>query len=60
MNRIDEIKEKEKRFRVVAQTTAKPSASASDKLKDLLAMKESGLITDEEFSKKRQEILTKM
>lgn len=60
MNRIDEIKEKEKRFRVVAQTTAKSSVSASDKLKDLLAMKESGLITDEEFSKKREEILTKM
>ena len=60
MNRIDEIKEKEKRSRVVAQATANAPASTSDKLKDLLAMKESGLITEEEFTKKREEILSNM
>ena len=60
MNRIDEIKEKEKRSRVVAQATANTPASTSDKLKDLLAMKESGLITEEEFTKKREEILSNM
>ena len=60
MNRIDEIKEKEKRSRVIAQTTATAAVSTSDKLKDLLAMKESGLITDEEFTKKREEILSSM
>lgn len=60
MNRIDEIKEKEKRSRVVAQATANTPASTSDKLKDLLAMKESGLITEEEFTKKREEILSNL
>lgn len=60
MNRIDEIKEKEKRSRVVAQATANAPASTSDKLKDLLAMKESGLITEEEFTKNREEILSNM
>ena len=60
MNRINEIKEKEKESRVVVQPTANAPASTSDKLKELLAMKESGLITEEEYTKKREEILSKM
>ena len=34
--------------------------SVSDKLKDLALMKEQGLITEDEFNKKREEILSKM
>ena len=60
MKRINEIKEKEKSSRVVAQTNANVPASTSDKLKELLAMKESGLINEEEFTKKREEILSNM
>lgn len=56
MSRIDEIKEK--RDGKAAQTAA--SVLTSDKLKDLLAMKESGLINDEEFTKKREKILSDM
>lgn len=61
IGRIEEIKEKEKRARVVAQPVA-PAAvpSVSDKLKDLALMKEQGLITEDEFNKKREEILSKM
>ena len=58
MKRINEIKEKSSR--VVAQTNANVPASTSDKLKELLAMKESGLINEEEFTKKREEILSNM
>ena len=61
IGRIDEIKEKEKRARVVAQPVAPAAApSVSDKLKDLALMKEQGLITEDEFNKKREEILSKM
>lgn len=59
IGRIEEIKEK--RARVVAQPVAPAAApSVSDKLKDLVLMKEQGLITDDEFNKKREEILSKM
>lgn len=61
IGRIEEIKEKEKRARVVAQPVAPAAApSVSDKLKDLALMKEQGLITEDEFNKKREEILSKM
>lgn len=60
MKRINEIKEEEKSSRVIEQTTANAPASTSDKLKELLALKESGLITEEEFTKKREEILSNM
>ena len=60
MNRNDASTEKEKRSRVVTQMAATSLASTSDKLKDLLAMKESGLITDDEFTKKREELLSNM
>lgn len=60
MKRIDEIKEKEKSSHVVVQTTANAPASTSDKLKELLALKESGLISEDEFTKKREEILSNM
>lgn len=61
IGRIEEIKEKEKRARVVAQPVAPAAApSVPDKLKDLALMKEQGLITEDEFNKKREEILSKM
>lgn len=61
IGRIEEIKEKEKRARVVAQPVVSAAApSVSDKLKDLALMKEQGLITEEELNKKREEILSKM
>ena len=45
----------------MAQPVAPAAApSVSDKLKDLELMKEQGLITEDEFNKKREEILSKM
>lgn len=52
---------KEKKEHIVEQIAAESaSASTSDKLKELLEIKESGLITEEEFSKKKKEILSNM
>lgn len=63
MGRIDELKEKEKRARVVTQSATGASAatvSVTDKLKDLQAMKENGLISEEEFAKKREELISNL
>ncbi|MBQ0009908.1 MAG: SHOCT domain-containing protein [Ruminococcus sp.] len=53
MNRINELK-------TAPKAAPASSASTSDKLKELLSLKESGLITEEEFSAKKTELLTKM
>lgn len=53
MNRINELK-------TAPKAAPASSASTSDKLKELLSLKESGLITGEEFSAKKTELLTKM
>ncbi len=61
IGRIEEIKEKEKSAKVVVQPAVTNAApSVSEKLKELVSMKEQGLITEEEFNKKREEILSKM
>ena len=60
---FDELKEKEKRARVVTQSATGASAatvSVTDKLKDLQAMKENGLISEEEFAKKREELISNL
>lgn len=62
MERINENKNKEKRARIIAQTAATIPATVStaDKLKELASMKEAGLISEEEYAKKREDLLTKM
>ncbi len=60
MGRIEEIREKEKRSRVVAPPVSSVAPSTSDKIKELLSMKEAGLITEEEYTKKREELLSNM
>ena len=52
---------KEKKEHRVEQIAAESvSASTSNKLKELLEMKESGLITEEEFTKMRENLLSNM
>lgn len=53
MNRINELK-------TAPKAAPASSASTSDKLKELLSLKESGLITEEEFAAKKNELLAKM
>lgn len=61
IGRIEEIKEKEKRARVIAQPVVSTGApSIPDKMKELALMKEQGFITEEEFNKKREELLSRM
>ena len=61
MERINKIKNKEKRARIIAQTAAiADTASTADKLKELVTMKDAGLISEEEYTKKREELLAKM
>ena len=62
MERINEIKNKEKRARIIAQTAATipTTVSTADKLKELASMKEAGLISEDEYANKREELLAKM
>ena len=61
MKQIEDIRGKQERARIISQSVAAPvTASVSDKLQELATMKESGLITQEEFEQKRQDILGKM
>lgn len=53
MNRINELK-------TTPKTATAPNVSTSDKIKELLSLKESGLITEEEFTAKKDELLSKM
>lgn len=62
MERINEIKNKEKRARIIAQTAATipTTVSTADKLKELASMKEAGLLSEDEYANKREELLAKM
>ena len=61
MKQIEDIRGKQERARIISQSVASlATASAADKLQELATMKESGLITQEEFEQKRQDILEKM
>lgn len=61
MKRIND-KKKEKRGRIIAQTVATipTTVSTADKLKELANMKEAGLISEDEYANKREELLAKM
>ena len=59
IGRIEEIKEKKTRTAAHSVVVASDS-SVSEKLKELALMKEQELITEEEYNKKREEILAKM
>lgn len=61
MKRIND-KKKEKRGRIIAQTVATipTTVSTADKLKELASMKEAGLISEDEYANKREELLAKM
>lgn len=56
MGRVKEIKEKESQIQIATP----PGTSVSEKLRELVLMKDQGLITEEEFCKKREEILSQM
>ena len=62
MERISEIKNKEKESKEISQATTVSviSVSITDKIKELVSLKDAGLITEEEFVKKRENILAKM
>ncbi len=61
ISRIEEIKEKEKRKMATIQSVVSTSVSSvSEKLKELELMKEQDLISEDEYNKKREEILEKM
>lgn len=61
IGRIEEIREEENRASIVAQPVTPASASSDfDKLKNLALMKEQGFITEDEFNKKRADIISKM
>ena len=54
MNRINEVKN------INDSTKAQKVSTPSDKLKEILNMKDTGLISNEEYEKKREEILSKI
>lgn len=60
MNRISALNKAKEEKAHEAKVIAQPSTTTTDKLKELLAMKETGLITEEEFTKLKQDILSKM
>lgn len=59
MKRIEEIKKSDKNI-VVQSLASIDEQSVSEKLKELAQMKEQALITEDEYNKKREEIIAKM
>lgn len=57
MNKINEVKNKES---INCSTETKTVYATSDKLKEILHMKDTGLISNEEYEKMREEILCKI
>lgn len=60
MRRIEELRNTKKTEQPSEYIQAGMTVSTSDKVKELLLMKESGLITEEEFLKKKEDLLSKM
>ena len=63
LHRIEEIREEEKCSAAITQPVQDAvtiSVSISSKLKELSDLKETGLITKEEYLKKREEIISKL
>lgn len=63
MERVDEIKREGNSIHPISQpVVATPVAtlSTTDKIKELISMKENGLISEEEFERKRMDLLNKM
>lgn len=60
MRRIEELSNAKKTEQPSEYIQAGTTVSTSDKVKELLLMKESGLITEEEFLKKKEDLLSKM
>ncbi|MBR5529648.1 MAG: SHOCT domain-containing protein [Oscillospiraceae bacterium] len=62
MERINEMRNNEKHAQSTPQIVAAAPATVSttEKLKELVSMKEAGLISEEEFAKKREDLLAKM
>lgn len=60
MRRIEELRNAKKTEQPSEYIQAGTTVSTSDKVKELLSMKESGLITEEEFLKKKEDLLSKM